>query len=156
MSSANNSVSSLWNTNNRLIWTHWVRAKKLTEFGIWNRTLRNRIRHVSDFCQPQTNTTQRTTFNIRSLRGGLLDFHRNMFNQKTYRYLCGLFARYFSWLFRGLISLESNAWASFMAFLWPLFGATVMRTCPRKDFRFKTFRSHRGLHRSTLGRVLED
>ena len=50
-----NSVSSLWHTNSRPRGTHWVRSpehsepkKKLTEFGVWNRTLRNRIRPVSD------------------------------------------------------------------------------------------------------------
>ena len=46
-----NSVSLIWHTNNRLRGTHWVllvRVKKLTEFGVWNRTLRNRIRPVSE------------------------------------------------------------------------------------------------------------
>ena len=47
-------MSSLWHTNNRLRGTHWglspnsVRAKKLNWLGVWNRTLRNRIRPVSD------------------------------------------------------------------------------------------------------------
>ena len=56
VSSATNSVSSLWHINNRLRGTHWVLSslpgtqwgKTLTEFGVWNRTLRNRIRPVSE------------------------------------------------------------------------------------------------------------
>ena len=49
VSSVKNSVGSLWHTNNRLKGTHWDsgRPKKLTEFGVWNRTLRNHIRPVS-------------------------------------------------------------------------------------------------------------
>ena len=55
MSSARNSVSSLWHTNNRLNRTYWVlspelgEGQKLTELGVWNWTLRNRIRPVTMF-----------------------------------------------------------------------------------------------------------
>ena len=55
MSSAKNSVSLRLHTNNRLKGnslsslpgTQWA-PKKLTEFAVWNRTPRNRIRPVSD------------------------------------------------------------------------------------------------------------
>ena len=57
VSSARNSVSSLWHINNSLGGTHWVRSPELSEprkthweFGVWNRTLRNCIRPVSDSC----------------------------------------------------------------------------------------------------------
>ena len=55
VSSAKNSVSSLWHTNKRLRGTHWALspelsegAKKLTEFGVWNRALRNFIWPISN------------------------------------------------------------------------------------------------------------
>ena len=53
-------------TNNRPRGTHWVlspelgEGKKLTEFGVWNRTLRNRIRPVSGFCRPARGPQNRT------------------------------------------------------------------------------------------------
>ena len=52
---AKNSVSSLWHTNNGLRGTHLALSpelcegqSKLTEFGVWNHALQNRIRTVSE------------------------------------------------------------------------------------------------------------
>ena len=53
VSCARNSVSSLWYTNNRLNRTPELsEGQKLTELGVWNRTIQNPIRPVSEDFEP--------------------------------------------------------------------------------------------------------
>ena len=68
VSSANkkNSVSSPWHTNKRPRGTHWALSpgtrrgqKKLTELGVWNRALRNRIRPISELCFVRMEASQK-------------------------------------------------------------------------------------------------
>ena len=66
-----------WHRNDRLRGTHWVlswnsvRTKKLTDLGVWNRALRNRIRPISELDLPPR-STPRALINV-------------LFSAKTYK-----------------------------------------------------------------------
>ena len=133
-----NSVSSLWHTNNRL---SSVRAKKLTGFGVWNRTLRNRIRPVSEIggWLPWPLRRHRFKFSdscVKFWRDGPSPktSGRNLLSLPTLQKLVGDFFLSYCGRFR-----EGNAAGMLQDFSWPINfkkGPTYWEYCERGKWCF--------------------